>query len=114
MGRLKRFVKIGGEMISLPAIEEILLKAYQDKSKDGPVLAVEALGEELQPLITLFSTIQLEREEVNHHLRDAGLAPINFIRQVSSINEIPLLGSGKIDYRTLKTMATGNTAQRNA
>lgn len=106
MGRLKRFVKIGGEMISLPAIEEILLKAYQDKSKDGPVLAVEALGEELQPVVTLFSTIPLEREEVNHQLRDAGLAPINFIRQIIPITEIPLLGSGKVDYRNLKSMRT--------
>jgi long-chain-fatty-acid--[acyl-carrier-protein] ligase len=104
MGRLKRFVKIGGEMVSLPAIEEILLKAYQEKSKDGPVLAVEALGEELQPLITLFTTIELEREEVNHCLRDAGLAPINFIRQIIRINEIPLLGNGKVDYRNLKSM----------
>jgi acyl-CoA synthetase (AMP-forming)/AMP-acid ligase II len=104
MGRLKRFVKVGGEMVSLPAIEEILLKAYQARSKDGPVLAVEALGEELQPLITLFTTIELEREEVNHCLRDAGLAPINFIRQIIHIDEIPLLGNGKVDYRNLKSM----------
>ncbi len=103
-GRLKRFVKIGGEMISLPAIEEILLNAYQEKSKDGPVLAVEALGEELQPLVTLFSTIPMERDEANQHLRKAGMAPLNFIRQIIPISEIPLLGTGKVDYRNLKSM----------
>ena len=103
-GRLKRFVKIGGEMISLPAIEEILLQAYQSKSKEGPVLAVESLGEELQPMITLFSTIPLTREEVNQHLKEAGMAALNFIRQIIQIDEIPLLGSGKVDYRGLKSL----------
>ncbi|MFA6929704.1 MAG: acyl-[ACP]--phospholipid O-acyltransferase [Lentisphaeria bacterium] len=111
-GRLKRFVKIGGEMVSLPAIEEILVAAYQAQVKDGPVLAVEALGEELQPLLTLFTTIPLEREEVNNHLREAGMASLNFIRQIIPIKEIPLLGTGKIDYRSMKSLAQENTEKQ--
>ncbi len=101
-GRLKRFVKIGGEMISLPAIEEVLTEIYKEAAKKGPALAVEAIGDESKEQLTLFSSIELEREEVNKQLKDAGFSPLNFIRQTIKVDEIPLLGSGKIDYRKLK------------
>ena len=102
-GRLKRFVKVGGEMVSLPAIEEVLLEKYPNPALDrGPSLAVEALGDDADPKITLFATMPLEREEVNATLRAAGFSPIQSIRQVVLLPEIPCLGSGKTDYRTLK------------
>ena len=103
MGRLKRFVKIGGEMISLPALEEVLLEKYPNPALDhGPSLAVEALGTDDAPVITLFSTLPLERDEVNATLRAKGFSPIQSIRKVVVMSEIPCLGSGKTDYRTLK------------
>lgn len=104
-GRLKRFVKIGGEMISLPAIEEILLEIHRTEELPVP-LAVEAIGTEEQPNITLFTVLDLNRETVNHQLREAGLSPIHSIRNVIKVKEIPLLGTGKADYRALKAIAT--------
>ena len=107
MGRLKRFVKIGGEMISLPAMEEVLLSKYPNPALDhGPALAVEALGTDDAPVITLFSTLPLERDEVNATLRANGFSPIQSVRQVIQLPEIPCLGSGKTDYRTLKKFST--------
>ncbi|MDP2991108.1 MAG: AMP-binding protein, partial [Kiritimatiellota bacterium] len=47
-GRLKRFVKLGGEMISLPAIEEVLARHFADAA-EGPVLAVEATSSDTAP-----------------------------------------------------------------
>ena len=105
MGRLKRFVKIGGEMVSLPAIEEVLLKLYRTKEQPNP-LAVEAHGDDAHPEIVLFSVLDLQKEDINLQLREAGFAPIYNIKQVIKIPEIPLLGSGKTDYRTLKAMLT--------
>ena len=106
MGRLKRFVKIGGEMVSLPAIEEVLLGAYPnpDPKAKGPSLAVEALGEDENPLITLFTVLDLERDQVNQTLRQAGFSPIHSIREIRKVEAIPLLGSGKTDYRALKAL----------
>jgi long-chain-fatty-acid--[acyl-carrier-protein] ligase len=114
-GRLKRFVKMGGEMISLPAIESVLAGAFeptpdvpadaqagQDRATPGPSLAVEAAGQEGQAEIVLFTTRPLGRDAVNRAIRDAGLSPLHNVRRVIQIDEIPVLGTGKCDYRELK------------
>jgi acyl-CoA synthetase (AMP-forming)/AMP-acid ligase II/1-acyl-sn-glycerol-3-phosphate acyltransferase/acyl carrier protein len=101
-GRLKRFVKLGGEMISLPAIEEVLLAKFQAPDMDI-CLAVESTPSETNTEIVLFTTTGVTREEANAAIRAAGLSPIHNIRLVRTIEKIPLLGTGKTDYRTLKS-----------
>jgi len=102
-GRLKRFVKLGGEMISLPAIEAVLERALHVSTENGPHIAVEAAPGE-HPELTLFTTCDLEREVVNRHLMDAGLSPLYNIRQIRKLESLPLLGSGKTDYRALRAL----------
>ncbi len=99
-GRLKRFVKLGGEMISLPAIEEVLVKQYQ--AGDEPVLAVSATPGDDHPEIILFVTATLSRETVNITLREHGFSPLHNIRRIIEMGEIPVLGTGKTDYRALE------------
>ncbi|MCL2626917.1 MAG: MFS transporter [Cystobacterineae bacterium] len=106
-GRLKRFVKIGGEMISLPQIEETLLAAFSgraDSPADGPSLAVEASPEEAGLEIVVFSPMKLSAKEVNAALRSAGLSALYSIRRLVHLPTIPLLGSGKTNYRELKAL----------
>ncbi|MCF8372518.1 MAG: AMP-binding protein [Bacteroidales bacterium] len=102
-GRLKRFVKIGGEMISLPAIESALLEKYS--SHDEQILAVEAdeLGD--KPKIILFSTNGISLNEANKYLREQGFSNLMKIHKTHYVVEIPLLGTGKTDYKLLKQMA---------
>jgi long-chain-fatty-acid--[acyl-carrier-protein] ligase len=105
-GRLKRFVKVGGEMISLGAIEEVLTKSLikQNRiSSDVPSLAVCAEEkEEGKPLIVVFCTTSLEKEEANQLLLQAGFSNLVKVSQVKQIQEIPLMGAGKTDYRNLQ------------
>lgn len=104
-GRLKRFVKIGGEMIPLPAIEATLeAKLQPADSADGPCLAVESTADEEHPELILFTTLAVDREAANRCLREAGLSPLHNIRRVVRVETLPLLGTGKTDYRTLKAM----------
>lgn len=103
-GRLKRFVKLGGEMISLPAIEEALARFYVLPTDEEPVIGVEATPVELNPEIVLFTVRDLDREEVNTRIKGAGLSPLHNIRQIRKVEKIPVLGTGKTDYRTLKEM----------
>ncbi len=49
--------------------------------------------------LVLFSRVPLEREQVNQVIRDAGLSPLHNIRQIRMVDEIPVLGTGKTNYR---------------
>jgi acyl-CoA synthetase (AMP-forming)/AMP-acid ligase II/1-acyl-sn-glycerol-3-phosphate acyltransferase len=101
-GRLKRFVKLGGEMISLPAIEEVLARAFLSGAEDKPVLAVEGTPQELNPELVLFTTLDIDRAAANRCLREAGLSALYNLRHIVRLDEIPVLGTGKTDYRALR------------
>lgn len=103
-GRLKRFVKLGGEMVSLPAIEEALAQRFVGEEEAEPLLAVEATGEELNPDLVLFTVSSIPREEANAAIRAAGLSPLHHIRDVRRLEQIPTLGTGKTDYQALKAL----------
>ncbi|MGA8163885.1 MAG: AMP-binding protein [Waddliaceae bacterium] len=106
-GRKKRFVKIGGEMISLLAIEEALLQSAPQKGwnilEEGPSLAVIAQdrpGE--KPEFVLISVFDTGVDEVNQTLRDSGVSLLIKISRVIKTEEIPVMGTGKIHYRLLE------------
>ena len=95
-------------MVSLPAIEEVLLNKYRTPDMEEIPLAVEALGTEEMPSITLFTMLDIERDAVNQAIRDAELSPIHGIKNIVKIPAIPVLGTGKTDYRSLKAIEVKN------
>jgi long-chain-fatty-acid--[acyl-carrier-protein] ligase len=99
-GRLKRFVKIGGEMVSLPAIEAVLATRLASDD-EGPSIAVDAAGASDSPEVVLYTRREAGRDEVNRILRDAGFSPLYYVRRVVVVPSIPVLGTGKTDYRGL-------------
>ena len=101
-GRLKRFIKIAGEMISLPFIEKILLEKYSGEEKQ--VLAVEGSDKTTPAQIVVFTTLHINLDEINNYLLKNGVAPIAKIRQIIEMDEIPVLGTGKTDYKVLRKM----------
>eukprot|EP00933_Yihiella_yeosuensis_P042259 TRINITY_DN36802_c1_g1_i1.p1 TRINITY_DN36802_c1_g1~~TRINITY_DN36802_c1_g1_i1.p1 ORF type:complete len:1013 (+),score=184.49 TRINITY_DN36802_c1_g1_i1:82-3120(+) len=115
-GRLKRFIKIAGEMISLPALEAAL-KLHQPwaDSESGPVIAVEAYepdgGE--KPILGVVSAVDCSLEEANEKLQAAGMPRIAKLTLLVDSREVfeerwkvqgtvPLLGTGKTDYASAK------------
>ncbi|MCG3126199.1 MAG: Bifunctional protein Aas [Phycisphaerae bacterium] len=100
-GRLKRFVKLGGEMVSLPAIEAVLEQQLARDDDEGPVLAIEATSDEMRPEIVLFTTRDVDRDRANAMIRSAGLSPLHNVSRVVQLDQLPLLGTGKTDYRAL-------------
>ncbi|MBS8122166.1 AMP-binding protein [Candidatus Vampirococcus lugosii] len=97
-GRLKRFIKIAGEMISLPFVESILNKKY------GNSIAIEALEKDGQAKIVLFSTENINLEQAQDFLRQNGVSNLVKLSETMIIDELPVLGTGKIDYKILKKM----------
>ncbi|WP_302555995.1 MFS transporter [uncultured Desulfovibrio sp.] len=105
-GRRERFVKLGGEMISLPQLEAVLGRHFTvPAGQEGPVLAVDALEEEGQTVLVLFTTLPLDRARANAVLREEGLSGLHMLRRVQRLAALPLLGSGKVDYRGLRALA---------
>ncbi len=107
-GRLKRFTKLGGEMISLGAIEEAVNKELTNQQRiaaDAPAIAICADEKVLgKPQLVLFTTLAIEKELVNDILRRAGFSRLVKISSVRQVPEIPLMGTGKTDYRRLQAM----------
>jgi len=103
-GRLKRFVKIGGEMVSLGAIESALIEGGMCGHGEGPQIAVCSKGEsEGRARMTLFSTIELNITDVNAFLRKKGFSNLVRIDRVVALEEIPVSGTGKVAYRQLES-----------
>ena len=100
--RLKRFIKIAWEMISLPFIEWVLLEKYW--SNEELKIAIEAIEKEWEAKIVLFSIENILLEEVNNYLRERWVSNLVKIWEVIKIEKIPVLWTGKTDYKELKKM----------
>ncbi len=110
-GRLKRFVKIAGEMISLPAIESALTEQWP-AGEDGAVLAVEAVErEEQRPELYLLSSVKMNLEEANEVLKQAGFSNLSKLKKLIELGEMPLLGTGKTDYQTIKKIVQDHSGE---
>ena len=107
LGRLKRFVKIGGEMVSLGGLEAELLRLAKEKKwitgkEEGPALAVSVQEKDVEKsLIVLYTTFEISKDEVNSALKECGFGRIVKISEVRKLEEIPLTGTGKTHYRLL-------------
>ncbi len=102
MGRVKRFAKVAGEMISLESVESLALAASGTHQHAASSRRDEARGETL----VLFTTDPaLSRELLQNAARAGGYPEIAVPRKIVHVGAIPLLGTGKTDYVTLKTMA---------
>jgi long-chain-fatty-acid--[acyl-carrier-protein] ligase len=100
-GRLKRFVKVGGEMISLPALEEPFAREYPPEEKK-PRVAVEAVEREGGRRVVLFSTLPLSKRDADALLEKEGFRGVMRLDEVRQVEAIPMLGTGKIDYKALR------------
>lgn len=101
-GRMKRFAKIGGEMVSLTAVETAIQKLWPETMHAVVSVKDDKKGERL----ILFTTQpDAKSEDILRHFRDLGLNELSIPRQIEPTADIPLLGTGKTDYVTLQKMA---------
>jgi long-chain-fatty-acid--[acyl-carrier-protein] ligase len=104
-GRLTRFLKAGGEMISLPALEEPFTRRYPP-TEDGPRVAVEGIETESGRHIVLFTTESPSLQDANKLLQQEGFRGVMRLDEVRHVDRLPLLGTGKVDYKMLRAQLT--------
>ena len=98
-GRAKRFAKIGGEMISLTSVEEAVSHLWPGFVHAVLNLPDERKGEQLL-LITTYP--EADRRLIIEFFKKEGMSELSIPKRVKIIKSMPLLGSGKVDYVTLK------------
>lgn len=102
VGRVKRFAKIAGEMVSLELVERIANTASPSFKHAATVEQLAGTGEST----VLFTTDPaLDRLVLLKAARQIGAQDLAVARRIIKVDSLPLLGSGKTDYVTLKVMA---------
>jgi acyl-[acyl-carrier-protein]-phospholipid O-acyltransferase/long-chain-fatty-acid--[acyl-carrier-protein] ligase len=103
VGRVKRFAKIAGEMVSLELIERIAYTASPEHKHAATVEQISGSGEST----VLFTTDPaLDRLMLVKAARQIGAQDLAAARRIVKVASLPLLGSGKTDYVTLNRMST--------
>jgi len=109
LGRLKRFAKISGEMISLTAVEDILAGAFPQYGAKLAIAVIskpdESKGEKL---IAITNEPRLTLQEIRDAIRARGLSNLAAPREIKVLAELPHLGTGKVDHRQLERMITAS------
>jgi acyl-[acyl-carrier-protein]-phospholipid O-acyltransferase / long-chain-fatty-acid--[acyl-carrier-protein] ligase len=111
LGRVKRFAKIGGEMVSLNAVEGYAQKLWPDHTHAAVALPDSRKGER----IILFTDHgEAASEDYLAWCRANGASELAVPKRIVVIEEIPVLGTGKTDYVALGRMAAERFAEAKA
>jgi acyl-[acyl-carrier-protein]-phospholipid O-acyltransferase / long-chain-fatty-acid--[acyl-carrier-protein] ligase len=106
-GRAKRFAKIAGEMVPLGTVEDLVARTFPDGAHAVVAVPDAKRGEQL---VLLTDTAEVTRAILSGAARDAGLPEIFVPRAISHVDEIPLLGTGKVDYVTVLRLASASVS----
>ncbi|WP_244511427.1 acyl-[ACP]--phospholipid O-acyltransferase [Vreelandella arcis] len=101
--RYSRFAKLGGEMISLSAVEQAVKAALNDQSTE--LMAVAIADNHKGERIVLLSEAPLDASAVKAAMRSNGTQPMMIPSHWLTVETLPRLGSGKADFDGAKRLA---------
>ncbi|MCP5106198.1 MAG: AMP-binding protein [bacterium] len=108
-GRLKRFVKIGGEMVSMVRVESVLVELLPD---DVDCCVVEVPDFLKGAKIVATVTQKVDEKKILKEMAKK-LSPIEMPKQFLVIDELPKMGSGKVDFRTVTEIVKTKLSKEN-
>jgi acyl-[acyl-carrier-protein]-phospholipid O-acyltransferase/long-chain-fatty-acid--[acyl-carrier-protein] ligase len=109
LGRVKRFAKIGGEMVSLTVAEDLATAVWPDSRHAVVSLPDPKKGERL---ILVTDRPGADPASLVAYAQTVGAPEIAVPRKIIRAPEIPVLGTGKTDYVAVQRMAEADAATR--
>ena len=106
-GRVKRFAKIGGEMVSLTAAEDLAVAVWPNERHAVIALPDAKKGEKL---LLVTDRHDAAVDALLKHAQAIGAPELAVPRKILKVQEIPVLGTGKTDYVAIQRMADAQKA----
>jgi acyl-[acyl-carrier-protein]-phospholipid O-acyltransferase/long-chain-fatty-acid--[acyl-carrier-protein] ligase len=105
LGRLKRFAKVSGEMVSLTAVEDALAGAFPQYGLHCQIAVITRPEENKgEALIAVTNEPKLTLDEIRDAIKAKGLTNLSAPREIKVVKEIPKLGTGKVNHRELQAL----------
>ncbi len=108
-GRAKRFAKIGGEMISLAAVEALAAEVWPAVV---PVVVAVPDARKGERLILVSTDRSATRDQLQRVAKAHGVSELSVPAEIMMVDRIPLLGSGKPDFVTVTALVKEQLAAR--
>jgi len=102
--RYSRFVKLGGEMISLTAVEQAIRHVTQHDDLD--IMAVNLPDSKKGEKIVLLLAGEQDPQSLRKQLQASSMNPLMVPSQIYTVEEVPKLGSGKMDFASGRQLAS--------
>ncbi|MCX5521101.1 AMP-binding protein [Kaistia defluvii] len=103
-GRAKRFAKIGGEMISLAAVEAYAAQVWPDNIHAAVSVPDERKGEQI---VLVTDRVAADRNALIASAKVHGVPEIMVPKRIVTIEALPMLATGKTDYPAIAALARG-------
>ncbi len=101
-GRIKRFAKIGGEMVSLAVVENCATAVWPDNMHAAAILPDDKKGEQI---VLITDREAPDRTQLLGWAQNHGVPEIAVPKKIVSVAEVPILGTGKLDYAAIQRLA---------
>jgi acyl-[acyl-carrier-protein]-phospholipid O-acyltransferase/long-chain-fatty-acid--[acyl-carrier-protein] ligase len=101
-GRAKRFAKLGGEMVSLAAVESLAAGLWSDAQHVALSLPDQRKGEQL---VLVTDKPEASKDALLAHARKEGFPELWVPKAILVVQAIPVLASGKVDLQATQEMA---------
>ena len=107
-GRAKRFAKVGGEMVSLAAVEALAADLWPDHVSAAVAIPDPRKGERI---VLVTSGEGASRSTFQAHAKAHGLSELATPSEIISVAQVPLLGSGKVDNVAVAALVAARCGQ---
>ncbi len=110
-GRVKRFAKVGGEIVSLAVVENVASALWPDDAHAAIAMPDARKGEQV---VLVTTNREANRHDIVGWAQNHGVPEIAVPRRIVYVDEVPVLGTGKTDYTKVQTMVADRPAEQTA